>query len=328
MKSKWTKLLLVLGLMTFMIAIGAVSVYADNYFAGHVHPTGGTSTYYAYSSSQCDRTINVTFKDTSGSTVRKVVVHTKKGVEATLGIDLCGYDIVGFSSNQGVLETCKLGGTSGCGTCTASYLYIKYYFRTALSQDTLNVTVTVRKWDSVSFEVRHYVEQDPTLNNFHRDNYKLHSTTDQKTLSYYGYFSVSKKTITGYTLNSNYKSTVSGNLCFHQLAGASSNTPSSPRCYSYSLSHGTASFGSDGTSSYSESSDGPLDKCSNRKYWVEFFYDRNAYTVSYNANGGSGAPASQTFQSTPPRGGRLGKLGILLEELLFQSTPPREGRRQ
>ena len=69
MKSKWTKLLLVLGLMTVMIAIGAVSVYADNYSTGHFHPTGDTTTHYAYSSSQCDRTLNITFKDTSGSTV-------------------------------------------------------------------------------------------------------------------------------------------------------------------------------------------------------------------------------------------------------------------
>ncbi len=293
MRSKWTKLILVCALMTLMMTIGAISAFADNYDAGHFHPTGGTSTYYAYTSSECNRTINVTFKDTGGSTVRKVVIHTKHGVDATLGMYLCGYDIVGFSSNQSVLETCKMGPTSGCGTCTGSYLYIYYYFRTALSKSELNVTVTVRKWDPVSFEVRHYVEKNPTLNNFHRDNYQLHSTTNQQSLNYYASFSVSKKTITGYTLRSDYNSTVSGNLCFHQLAGATKNTPSSPRCYSYDLIQGTASIGSSGVSSYSESSDGTLRSCSNRKYWVEFFYDRNEYTISYNANGGSGAPSSQ-----------------------------------
>lgn len=293
MRSKWTKLILVCALMTLMMTIGAISAFADNYDAGHFHPTGGTSTYYVYTSSECNRTINVTFKDTGGSTVRKVIIHTKHGVDATLGMYLCGYDIVGFSSNQSVLETCKMGPTSGCGTCTGSYLYIYYYFRTALSKSELNVTVTVRKWDPVSFEVRHYVEKDPTLNNFHRDNYQLHSTTNQQSLNYYASFSVSKKTITGYTLRSNYNSTVSGNLCFYQLAGATQNTPSSPRCYSYDLIQGTASIGSSGVSSYSESSDGTLRSCSNRKYWVEFFYDRNEYTISYNANGGSGAPSSQ-----------------------------------
>ena len=293
MRSKWTKFILVCALMMLMMTIGAISAFADNYDAGHFHPTGGTSTYYAYTSSECNRTINVTFKDTGGSTVRKVVIHTKHGVDATLGMYLCGYDIVGFSSNQSVLETCKMGPTSGCGTCTGSYLYIYYYFRTALSKSELNVTVTVRKWDPVSFEVRHYVEKDPTLNNFHRDNYQLHSTTNQQSLNYYASFSVSKKTITGYTLRSDYNSTVSGNLCFHQLAGATKNTPSSPRCYSYDLIQGTASIGSSGVSSYSESSDGTLRSCSNRKYWVEFFYDRNEYTISYNANGGSGAPSSQ-----------------------------------
>ena len=120
MKSKWTKLLVVLGLMTVMIAIGVISCNADNYNAGHLHPTGGSSTFYAYNSSDCNRTLNVTFKDTSGSTVRKMVVHTKTGVEATLSVRLCGYDIVGFSSNQSVLETCKMGATTGCGTCTSS----------------------------------------------------------------------------------------------------------------------------------------------------------------------------------------------------------------
>lgn len=293
MRSKWIKFVLVCALMTLMMTIGAISAFADNYDAGHFHPTGGTSTYYAYTSNECNRTINVTFKDTGGSTVRKVVIHTKYGVDATMGMYLCGYDIVGFSSNQSVLETCKMGSTSGCGTCTGSYLYIYYYFRTALSKSALDVTVTVRKWDPVSFEVRHYVEKDPTLNNFHRDNYQLHSTTNQQSLNYYASFSVSKKTITGYTLRSNYNSTVSGNLCFYQLAGATQNTPSSPRCYSYDLIQGTASIGSSGVSSYSESSDGTLRSCSNRKYWVEFFYDRNEYTISYNANGGSGAPSSQ-----------------------------------
>lgn len=293
MRSKWTKLILVCALLTLMMTIGAISAFADNYDAGHFHPTGGTSTYYAYTSNECNRTINVTFKDTGGSTVRKVVIHTKYGVDATMGMYLCGYDIVGFSSNQSVLETCKMGPTSGCGTCTGSYLYIYYYFRTALSKSALDVTVTVRKWDPVSFEVRHYVEKDPMLNNFHRNNYQLHSTTNQQSLNYYASFSVSKKTITGYTLRSDYNSTVSGNLCFHQLAGATKNTPSSPRCYSYDLIQGTASIGSSGVSSYSESSDGTLKSCSNRKYWVEFFYDLNEYTISYNANGGSGAPSSQ-----------------------------------
>ena len=33
------------------------------------------------------------------------------------------------------------------------------------------------------------------------------------------------------------------------------------------------------------------------------------------------------FQSTPPRGGRLGRYGIPFGYLMFQSTPPRGGRR-
>lgn len=50
----------------------------------------------------------------------------------------------------------------------------------------------------------------------------------------------------------------------------------------------------DSPSKYDESKDGKLDYCDTRKFWIEFFYDVNEYTVSYNANGGSGAPSSQT----------------------------------
>ena len=50
----------------------------------------------------------------------------------------------------------------------------------------------------------------------------------------------------------------------------------------------------DSPSKYDESKHGKLDYCDTRVFWIEFFYDVNEYTVSYNANGGSGAPSSQT----------------------------------
>ena len=123
-----------------------------------------------------------------------------KGEERSFHIGIGGYDIVKFESNQGLWETCKMAWTSGTGLCTEADLFVTYYFRTGLSKDELNITVTMRKWDTIEFEVRHYVEQYPFYNNFHRSNYTLHSTTDYKVLNYYDYFSTSKKTITGYTL--------------------------------------------------------------------------------------------------------------------------------
>jgi hypothetical protein len=123
----------------------------------------------------------------------------------------------------------------------------------------LNITVTMRKWDTIEFEVRHYVEQYPFYNNFHRSNYTLHSTTDYKVLNYYDYFSTSKKTITGYTLTDGYQSSVSGRLCFDSLVGSIENLPSSPRCYSYDYHNTDYSEDMDTVSKYTYI---PLTRCS------------------------------------------------------------------
>ena len=295
MKFKWTKVIVVCAFVVIMVTLASVQVFArDFYMAGHYDPTGTTTTTYAYPSSECDRKINVSYYDTSGNFLKKVVIHTKKGMEASFHIGLGGYDITKFESNQGLWETCKMSWTTGTGTCTEADLFVVYYFRTGLSKDELNITITMRKWDKIEFEVRHYVEMNPKLNNFHRDNYKLHSTTNQTSLNYYDSISVSKKTITGYTLRSDYQSTVSGRLCYDALVGTYKNTPSSPRCYSYDYHNTTYSEDMDSPSKFDESKDGKLDYCDTRKFWIEFFYDVNEYTVSYNANGGSGAPSSQT----------------------------------
>ena len=295
MRFKWTKVIVVCAFVVIIVTLASIQVFArDFYMAGHYDPTGTTTTTYAYPSSECDRKINVSYYDTSGNFLKKVVIHTKKGMEASFHIGLGGYDITKFESNQGLWETCKMSWTSGTGTCTEADLFVVYYFRTGLSKSELNITVTMRKWDKIEFEVRHYVEQNPNYSNFHRDNYSLHSTTNKTSLNYYDSISVGKKTITGYTIRSDYLSSISGVLCYDALVGTYKNTPSSPRCYSYNFHNTTYSEAMDSPSKYDESKDGKLDYCDTRKFWIEFFYDVNEYTVSYNANGGSGAPSSQT----------------------------------
>lgn len=295
MKSKWTKVIVVCVFVALMATLASVQVFArDFYMAGHYDPTGTTTTTYAYPSSECDRKINVSYYDTSGNFLKKVVIHTKKGMEASFHIGVGGYDITKFESNQGLWETCKMSWTTGTGTCTEADLFVVYYFRTGLSKDELNITVTMRKWDKIEFEVRHYVERNPNYSNFYRDNYYLLSTTNKTSLNYYDSFSVSKKTITGYTLRSDYQSTVSGRLCYDALVGTYKNTPSSPRCYSYKYHNTPYSEDMDSPSKYDESKHGKLDYCDTRVFWIEFFYDIKEYTITYNANGGSGAPSSQT----------------------------------
>lgn len=215
MRFKWTKVIVVCAFVVIIVTLASIQVFArDFYMAGHYDPTGTTTTTYAYPSSECDRKINVSYYDTSGNFLKKVVIHTKKGMEASFHIGLGGYDITKFESNQGLWETCKMSWTSGTGTCTEADLFVVYYFRTGLSKSELNITVTMRKWDKIEFEVRHYVEQNPNYSNFHRDNYSLHSTTNKTSLNYYDSISVGKKTITGYTIRSDYLSSISGVLCY------------------------------------------------------------------------------------------------------------------
>ena len=291
MKRKSLKIGLTVLFVLIALTILAIPTFAVHTGTGHHDPTGGLSGYYAYSSSECNRKINVYFYDTSGTLLRTVAIHTKTGEENTFSIDIGGYDIVKFESNKGVWQDCEMSWTSGSGTGTEAQLYVNYLFR-ALSKDELNITVTMRKWDPIKFEVRHYVQNRP--NAIGRNNYSYHSTTVSTTMDYYASFSTSQRSITGYTLASGYTGSISGNLCFETLIGKYSNTPSYPRCYSYDYVNTDFADAMKSVTKYDESKDGKLSYCINRVFWIEYFYDITEYTISYNANGGSGAPASQT----------------------------------
>ena len=294
MKNIKLKIIMTAIFAVLMITVCAIPCFAQFDMTGHYDPDGTTSTYYAYSSSECNRTINVSMYDLTDTFLKKVVLKTKHGEDNSFHIGIGGYDIVNFSSNQGLLETCKLVWTSGTGLCEEADLFINYYFRTGLSQKELNVRVEMRKWDPISISVKHYVESNPNKTYWHRSNYYIHSTDQQMTKNYYDYFYTSSKSITGYTLNTQYKSSVSGNFCYESLMGSCKNCPTSPRCHSYDL-HQTDWSEDMGTwSTYKESKHGRIDWCDNREFWVEYFYDIKEYTISYNANGGSGAPSSQT----------------------------------
>ena len=294
MKTKKFKIIITLVFIVVMITACTIPCFALFTLTGHYDPNGSTSTYYAYSSSECNRTINVSMYDLNGKFLKKVVLKTKYGQDNSFYIGLGGYDIVNFSSNQGLWETCKLAWTSGADLCTETELFINYYFRTSLSKKTIDVTVEMRKWEPIDIEVRHYIQTNPNYKIFTRDAYTLHSVTNKQTVDYYEYFSTSKKTITGYTLRSDYKSSISGKFCYDSLVGVYKNTPSSPRCHEYDLHLTGWDDDMEYWSTYKESKHGKIDWCNNRNFWVEYFYDLNEYTISYNANGGTGAPSSQT----------------------------------
>jgi len=70
--------------------------------------------------------------------------------------------------------------------------------------------------------------------------------------------------------------------------------PESPRGLTYDLHQTGWDDGMESWSKYTESKEGRIDWCDNRVFVVEFFYDIKEYTISFDANGGSGAPGSVT----------------------------------
>ena len=204
MKQHAKKIFMIFSVVMLLAVILSVNCFADTTsYLEHYDPNGTISSFYVYNSSECNRTINVKMVDLDGNVLKQVSIKTKYGENNTFHLSLGGYDIVNFSSNQGLWETCKLKWTSGSGYGIDCDLFVDYYFRTALSQKTLNITVEMRKWDPITLKVNHYVQRTPGYKDW-RDNFDYHSTTDTQTLDYLGYFNVSSKNITGYTLNANY----------------------------------------------------------------------------------------------------------------------------
>ena len=291
MKKAITKSIIVAILLMMLSSLFILNTFAQHDFLGHYCPAGDTSTYYAYDSSECNRDVNIDFVDSSGSLIKRIVIKTKYGEDNSFYICLGGYDIAKFESDQGLWETCKMSSSSGTSSAWHASLSVDYYFRTRLSKDALNITVTMRKWDPIELEARHYIEKDPTLKFFHRENYRLYASNQQQTIDYNDYFSTSKINIAGYTLRTEYKSSISGNFCYDALVNQFENCPSS--CYAYDFHNPSHTGYTEEYSKYDDAEDPVLDYCDNREFWVEYYYDLKEYTITYKANGGSGAPEAQ-----------------------------------
>ena len=102
--------------------------------------------------------------------------------------------------------------------------------------------------------------------------------------------SIYRKYPTGYSLRSGYQSSITGTFTYDVL-DIEENVDS--RLY-YDYHPGSHRGEMKDRKSYSESSKDYLDYCDNREIKVDFYYDLNKYTISFNANGGSGAPSSVT----------------------------------
>ena len=282
MKGK-LKIFLTLGVMLMLFFVMGISASAYQLY----EPDGSSSTVYDFDSSECNRKIIITCRDTSGTLLKKVTYNTKHGEDDFICLRIYDYDITAFESDQGLWETCKLMYTSG-GMFQYGEIDIDYYFRTALSADTINVNVTMRKMAGIDISEYHCKMIDPfkTYPTYHQIYIrKIRAEVDQYIYLGGGY--------TGHSPKGSYKGTISGYFSYAWTDNVYINMNDNDADWDVIRS---ADYDDrvDYTK-FNESEDGKLTYMANRKIEVYFYYNLNQYTVSFNANGGSGSlPSSQT----------------------------------
>ena len=270
----------------------AMFAFSISSSAATYEPDGGTVTQYEYDSSECNRTIVVSCVDESGKLLKKVNIKTKHGADDLCFVSIYNYDPISFSSDQGLWETCKLMWTSGGMHCEGD-IDIDYYFRTALSKKTINVTVRMRPFDQITIKEKHYKEQRIGTNGSIRNDI----LSDSKSTNLYcgDYFSTRAKTYTGYTLNSEYWSSLSGYWSM-SMFGKPKNMSSVISSMEWDIIDETWEM--DGKdyprwTEFDETKDGILGHMENRVITIEYKYEVDWCTFTFNANGGSGAPSEK-----------------------------------
>ena len=270
----------------------AMFAFSISSSAATYEPDGGTVTQYEYDSSECNRTIVVSCVDESGNLLKKVNIKTKHGADDLCFVSIYNYDPISFSSDQGLWETCKLMWTSGGMHCEGD-IDIDYYFRTALSKKTINVTVRMRPFDQITIKEKHYKEQRIGTNGSIRNDI----LSDSKSTNLYcgDYFSTRAKSYTGYTLNSEYWSSLSGYWSM-SMFGKPKNMSSVISSMEWDIIDETWEM--DGKdyprwTEFDETKDGILGHMENRVITIEYKYEVDWCTFTFNANGGSGAPSEK-----------------------------------
>lgn len=279
------KILKILFMTVFMICLFAAFSICSN--AATYEPDGTTSTQYEFDAGECNRTIVVTCQDESGRLLKRVNVMTKRGEETFFMISIYNYDIVAFSSDQGLWETCKLQGISGGSQLTGD-IDVNYYFRTALSKDTMNVTVVMRPFDEITIKEKHYKEYRIGTNGAIRNDVLADSTT--KVIHCGDYYSTRVKTYTGWTLNTAYSRGFSGNWSMSWI-GDYENIDSTNGCMEWDIVWASWSGGDyPSWTEYNEAEDGALTHIENRVITVTYKYEVDWCEFRFHANGGTGAP--------------------------------------
>ncbi|MBO4309025.1 MAG: InlB B-repeat-containing protein [Clostridia bacterium] len=250
---------------------------------GAYEPDGSASEEYEYPADECNRIVYVhcVDKDT-GEIVKSVTYHTKRDVDDLISLSLYGYDITDFTSNAGLFQSCKLTWASGTGLGKYGYIQISYKFTGMISGKSITATVTVRKSEQIALIIRHYTTDE-------KGNDTLYQS-DRQDIFYYDWVDLQALSIPGYRIKDGYNSALTGNFSYSWL-GASENI--GKNAFGYNYVNTPASEPMKDWSTFHEDKHGKLDYCINRTVVVNFYYTLQEYTVTYDANGGEGAPASQ-----------------------------------
>lgn len=277
MKKRGIKIISIVLVIVTITAFMAVPASAT-----WIYPDGATVYDYLVSTDDYNRTIYVYHKDTSGNLLKYCVYYTEThGDYDVFGDSLYGYDIIAYESNQGLGEQCHLTWAAGNGE-KAGYGQIGYEFYKLISKKSLTLNFTYEKHEPTTFYIKHYtVDKNGT---------KTLYDSSTSVYTYGNSMSIYRKYPTGYSLRSGYQSSITGTFTYDVL-DIEENVDS--RLY-YDYHPGSHRGEMKDRKSYSESSKDYLDYCDSREIKVDFYYDFNKYTISFNANGGSGAPSSVT----------------------------------
>ena len=277
--------------LLFLLFFAALAVFltvgvgAETYEAD-----GGSATVYAFPSEDCNRTIVVRCVDENGTLLKTVTCYTKRGESTLLYFSIYGYDTVGFQSDAGVWTTCKLGKLSQGQHCYGA-VDVTYHFRTAISQNQVNATVTMRKFEDAKVIVRHTKEV--------RYGYNW-SACYYETVASYEYtlnsgtpFRSRAMTVPGHHLASGWESEISGNFTYAWL-GKYQNCLRLQDYMQYDVLEPTIEDDLPSFSTYDEAKDGRLRRITNRVITIEYRYVLDQNTVNFNLSGGAGSFSPMT----------------------------------
>lgn len=269
-------------LVALMLALITVTMCAVPASATWTYPDGGTLSDYIVNTDDYNRTIYVYHRDTSGNLLKYCEYYTGTiGDYDVFGDSLYGYDIVAYESNQGLGEQCHLTWAAENGD-TAGYGQIGYQFYKLISKKSLTLNFTYELHDPTQFNIKHYIVNENGQKTLYASSTESHRYGDT--------LNIRKKTITGYELDSDYLSAITGKFTY-DIVKASENI--NERLY-YDHVHGSHTGEMYDRKKYTESADDYICYSKDREINVYFYYNLKNYTVNFNANGGSGAPSSVT----------------------------------